>query len=620
MQEQKYLAHVDGLRAVAVISVIIYHLNSTYLPGGFLGVDIFFVISGYLITNIVYRKKLEGNFYYSDFYTKRIKRIIPALYFMLTASLVAGFIILMPYDFYKTSISSLATIAFISNYQFSLRKGDYFSGNAEEWPLLHTWSLSVEEQYYFVLPLLLVFLVKKEKNTTLYILLAIVFCSTLAAEILSRSSEYKSLSYYSLPTRMQELIVGSVAAIYSFKNPIKIKSNLISLVSFCTLFLILIFFNSSNVFPSSIVLPLSIAAVFIIFSEKTIVNYGLQLKPIIWIGKLSYSLYLIHWPVMALTRYLLNTTDKTYQFSLNEQIFVLITTLALSVLSYYLIEVPLRYRNISKKQTFSLYFILPSSVLALVYITIVIQQGIPTRLDTEETIASKQYFHIDKATCPDLINIGCKSENEHAKRTIFLYGNSHAEHYFGFLSKYLENTVFNVELYASGGCGADNQSKKCDLFRKPFYEKINQNDIVYISYRFDHIYDNKATMDELRSELIKIKNITDKVVLMAQPPKLEKEPLKILNCRRLGINCDENNRISDNYPLYNEVAKNLADELHIVFFNPYTSSNDNLENIEDLLINSGHSFSDNDHLSVYGAERLADIIINRAIPLPFIER
>lgn len=127
-------------------------------------------------------------------------------------------------------------------------------------------------------------------------------------------------------------------------------------------------------------------------------------------------------------------------------------------------------------------------------------------------------------------------------------------------------------------------------------------------------------MDELRSELIKIKNITDKVVLMAQPPKLEKEPLKILNCRRLGINCDENNRISDNYPLYNEVAKNLADELHIVFFNPYTSSNDNLENIEDLLINSGHSFSDNDHLSVYGAERLADIIINRAIPLPFIER
>jgi peptidoglycan/LPS O-acetylase OafA/YrhL len=161
----KYLPHIDGMRAIAVISVLVFHLESSYLPGGFLGVDIFFVISGFLITKIIYNAKLENSFSYLQFYEKRIRRIIPALYTTLLLVFISAYFILLPYEYYKNAISMVGALLFVSNYQFSLRTGDYFSGNAEEWPLLHTWSLSVEEQYYFLIPILFIFLLKiRQKN------------------------------------------------------------------------------------------------------------------------------------------------------------------------------------------------------------------------------------------------------------------------------------------------------------------------------------------------------------------------------------------------------------------------------------------------------------------------
>ena len=161
MSSIKYQPHIDGLRAIAVLSVVIFHLEGSYLPGGFLGVDIFFVISGYLITSIIYKNKLNGNFSFSDFYVRRAKRILPPLFFVLFLTLIAGYILMLPYDFYKLGISSLSVITFLANIQYSLRTGDYFSGDSAEWPLLHTWSLSVEEQYYFVFPILLFTLIVK---------------------------------------------------------------------------------------------------------------------------------------------------------------------------------------------------------------------------------------------------------------------------------------------------------------------------------------------------------------------------------------------------------------------------------------------------------------------------
>ena len=160
IENLKYRKDVDGLRAIAVLAVLLFHLDPGYLNAGYLGVDIFFVISGYLITRIVYSEVIANKYTFTNFYVRRSKRILPPLYFMIVLTLIAGYVILLPLDFYKTGISILGAIFFASNMQFALRTGDYFSSDSSEWPMLHTWSLSVEEQYYFALPLALIFFLK----------------------------------------------------------------------------------------------------------------------------------------------------------------------------------------------------------------------------------------------------------------------------------------------------------------------------------------------------------------------------------------------------------------------------------------------------------------------------
>ena len=212
MSNISYRPDIDGLRALAVSSVIIFHIEANYLPGGFLGVDVFFVISGFLITKIILRELMEKNFSFKTFYTRRAKRLLPPLFFVLTLTLIAAYVILLPYDFYKFGISLLSVVTFISNIQYSLRTGDYFSGHASEWPLLHTWSLSVEEQFYLILPFLILFIFKIAKSKLLLIFTVIGLLSFTVAEILSRTETFSSFSYYFIMTRMGELLVGSVLA------------------------------------------------------------------------------------------------------------------------------------------------------------------------------------------------------------------------------------------------------------------------------------------------------------------------------------------------------------------------------------------------------------------------
>ena len=145
----KYRPDIDGLRAVAVLSVILFHMNPNWLPGGFLGVDIFFVISGFLITTIIHRQLINGSFSFSEFYTRRMKRILPSFFTVVLTCLVVGYFILLPIHYDTLGKSAFSTIFFISNIYFARSAGGYFESN-DTLPLLHTWSLAVEEQYYFI--------------------------------------------------------------------------------------------------------------------------------------------------------------------------------------------------------------------------------------------------------------------------------------------------------------------------------------------------------------------------------------------------------------------------------------------------------------------------------------
>ena len=608
MKSLKYRKDIDGLRAVAVLAVLLFHLDPGYLNAGYLGVDVFFVISGYLITRIVYTELVDKKYSYVNFYVRRSKRILPPLYFMAVLALIAGYIILLPYDFYKTGISVLGAVLFASNMQFALRTGDYFSSDSSEWPMLHTWSLSVEEQYYFVLPLVLIFFIKYLKKLNLTIVLSVLaVASFLIAEFMSAKSSLAGLSYYFLLTRMGELLVGSILAIVHARGTLeKSNSNILTAVAAVVLVGTLIFFDKQFVFPGFSALLACIPIALIIHSEGTVVNRLLENKFVVWVGLLSYSLYLFHWPVLAFARYILNTTDGYLHLPLAVQAVCLALIFGLSTISYYAVERPLRTLKVTGIKALILYFVIPSAALALLAVGVVLKKGIPDRLSTDTINTAYQYSHIDKNQCPSLVNLGCVGGDKEGESEILLYGNSHAEHYFEFVSLLAADNNMKVKMYASGGCSLTRKSAKCDSTRSGYLDNLQQGtDISIVAFRWDMNFEEEAFLSELDQVVKAAQEKSKKVIVMAQPPLLNFSPSKIENCNRLGISCFKPaDTTNDLYPDYNDAIKLRVAASGAEFYDPYSAIDDSSQLYDDDRV----LYSDRDHLSVYGARWLYENI------------
>ena len=599
----KYRKDIDGLRAVAVLAVLLFHLDPRYLTAGYLGVDIFFVISGYLITRIVYTELMSRKYTFTNFYVRRSKRILPPLYFMAVLTLIAAYCILLPYDFYKTGISILGAIMFASNMQFALRTGDYFSSDSSEWPMLHTWSLSVEEQYYFVLPIVLIFFIRYVKINLMVVLCVLALASFVLAEYMSGNSDLAGLSYYFLLTRMGELLVGSILAIVHARGTIeKSHSNIVASIATLVLLATLLFFDRQFVFPGFSALLACVPIAIIIHSEGTWVNRQLENSVVVWIGLLSYSLYLFHWPVLAFARYILNTTEGYLHLPMLAQIICLGLIFFLSVVSYYAVERPLRRLNVEGFKALVMYFVIPSAALALLAFGVVMKKGLPDRLSTDRIDTAYQFSHIDKNQCPSLVNIGCAGGDPDSDREILLYGNSHAEHYYELLSRLAADAGMNLKIYASGGCSLTTRSTKCDSTKSGYSKALQQGtDISILAFRWDQNADNEEFLAELDQLVQLAQNNSKKVVVMAQPPLLNFSPSKIENCNRLGIACPKPAKpVNNKYPGYNDAIKQRVTALGAEFFDPYTEIADDSQLYDDDRL----LYSDMDHLSVYGGRWL----------------
>jgi len=612
MNSLKYRKDIDGLRAVAVLAVLLFHLDPGYLSAGYLGVDIFFVISGYLITRIVYTEVMERRYTFTNFYVRRSKRILPPLYFMAIVTLIAGYIILLPYDFFKTGISILGAILFASNMQFALRTGDYFSSDSSEWPMLHTWSLSVEEQYYFVLPIALIICIKFLKKINLVAILIVVALASFAlAEYMSGKSNLAGLSYYFLLTRMGELLIGSILAVIHARGTFeKSNSNIPVSVAVAILLATLLFFNKQLVFPGFSALLACVPIAIIIHSEGTWVNKALENKVVVWIGLLSYSLYLFHWPVLAFARYILNTTEGYLHLPLTVQAICLALIFGLSIFSYYAVEKPLRKSNMVGIKALVWYFVIPSAALALLAAGVVLQKGMPDRLSTDTIDTAYQFSHVNKNTCPSLVNLGCVGGDASSDKEILLYGNSHAEHHFELVSMLAKDNEMQVKMYASGGCSPTVDSAKCNSTKSAYTEEVQQGtDISIIAFRWDQNYENEEYLTAV-DEIVKLAQANSKkVIVMAQPPLLTFSPAKIANCDRLGINCPKpETSVNDLYPGYNDAVKQRYTALGAEFFDPFesVSGTGQLYDGDKLL------YSDTDHLSVYGGRWLYEQIGDNA--------
>lgn len=340
---------IDGLRAVAVLSVLLAHAGVPFLEGGFVGVDVFFVISGYLITGILVRELDKGRFSLPGFYERRIRRILPALYAMAAVTSTVSWVFLMPVD-YKEYGESLAGVAiFASNFYFDVKSG-YFDASSEFRPLLHTWSLGVEEQFYIVFPLLLAALYRVGQRRHILPLLACLWLLSLWSNGLAG----RNGSFYLPWFRAWELLTGSLIAIALPGRGLRLPPVWRQGLGVAGLALIIwpvLSYSAQTDFPGLAALPPVLGAALLIklgegLNGATWVHRLLCLRPVVHVGRISYSLYLWHWPPLVFLRYL-----SPEPLSIGQELLAVCAAFLLAELSWRLVEQPFRRPGFLRRRT-----------------------------------------------------------------------------------------------------------------------------------------------------------------------------------------------------------------------------------------------------------------------------
>lgn len=303
----RYRPEIDGLRTIAVLPVIFFHAGVTQLSGGYVGVDVFFVISGFLITGILLRELQSGEFSLIRFYERRARRILPALFLMMAVSSIIAALIMLPYELVTFGKGVIAVLLFASNILF-WRESGYFATSSEENPLLHTWSLAVEEQFYIVFPLVLWFIWQWLPRGLIPLLVVAFVNSLILADFLSTfpSTRMISANFYLLPTRAWELLAGSLTAVYVMKRGTidDLAGQALGFAGLAAITFAVLYFDSATPFPSiwAIVPVLGSVAIILGATPRTAVGWFLSSKPLVGIGVVSYSTYLWHQPLFAFTR------------------------------------------------------------------------------------------------------------------------------------------------------------------------------------------------------------------------------------------------------------------------------------------------------------------------------
>ena len=433
-----YRPEIDGLRAIAVFSVITYHARDTFLPGGFLGVDIFFVISGYLITSLILKElKLTNKFSFSNFYERRVRRIIPALLGMIILSTFISYITLLPDSFVDFSKSLISSIFSVSNFYFLYTGNLYGAESSLLKPLLHTWSLSVEEQFYILLPVTVFVIYKFFRKHLLTLIFSGILISLIFSQYISSahssSSAHSGFNFYLLPSRGFELLLGSLLAKLELdngrmnRNSSLILNKILPIIGLSLIFYSLIFFNDKMLLPSFYSLVPIIGTMLVIwFSHKDeLVTQILSNRSIVFFGLISYSLYLFHFPVLAFARYL-NLLDNN--------LFILIFfVILISSLSYYFIERPFRNKKIISFRKLSISLII--TIMGLIFFNsyVIYKEGIKERFP--------KIFH--NLEYKEKINFN----KQGTKRNVVLIGDSHSDAIAYHLNEKLIKESFNLSRF-----------------------------------------------------------------------------------------------------------------------------------------------------------------------------
>jgi peptidoglycan/LPS O-acetylase OafA/YrhL len=376
MSAHRFRPDIQGLRALAVLPVVAFHAFPDLLPGGFVGVDIFFVISGYLITRILHQELREGRFSITGFYVRRVRRLFPALYLMLFATMLLGLVLLPPHELRELAKTVAATVGFVANFLFYDLSG-YFGGEAELKPLLHTWSLAVEEQFYLVFPLALAAVWRLRPRWLPAILWAAAALS-LAWSVRELGQDASRAFYYPWP-RAFELLIGAIVAVGAIPQARHqaVRDGL-SLLGIALIAASLLLLSEERPFPGLAALPPCIGAALVLAAGEEGESLGgrmLGAAPLVLVGSLSYSLYLWHWPALVFGRYL-----ALRPLTAPEAIAAVAVAFALAWASWRYVESPVLKWRLPRRRVLAGGGAMMAAT-AVLAAAVVLGRGLPQRLD-----------------------------------------------------------------------------------------------------------------------------------------------------------------------------------------------------------------------------------------------
>uniref|UniRef100_UPI0040489370 acyltransferase family protein n=1 Tax=Limnohabitans sp. TaxID=1907725 RepID=UPI0040489370 len=520
--KMQYRPEIDGLRAIAVLPVIVFHAGISAFSGGFVGVDVFFVISGYLITSIIISEKQAGTFTLVNFYERRARRILPALFVVMAACLPFAWMWMFPEEMKDFSRSLMGVSAFVSNILF-WRESGYFVTAAELKPLLHTWSLSVEEQYYLLFPLFLIYTYRLGRRWVVGTLLVVFLISLAGAQW---GSAHKTIAnFYSLPTRAWELLIGSFIALVPNSSHACAKNagpNRLSLNQYGSLIGLLLisfsifYFNRDTPHPSIYTLIPTVGAgcVIMFATPVTLVGRLLSSRILVFVGSISYATYLWHQPLFAFARYRTINEPSTLVF-----LGLTLTAMVLATLSLRFLELPFRnLKFISRKGIFgvALTGTLCFFILGALWYS---KSGLPDRLPAN---LSTKFFpeKTNESTACNLAPVEsaktlhyCYFGDINASRTVALYGDSHAQTLFSELDSafkthairglrvYMTNCEPIPQILVANNSDISNylQQKECLITYSSLLDYLKQNaSAIIIGLRWTmRMYPIKGSVDEL---------------------------------------------------------------------------------------------------------------------------
>jgi len=632
--EGGYRPDIDGLRAIAVLAVIFHHFHPSALPGGYVGVDVFFVISGYLITRIIGQEIEQGRFSFRRFYLRRVRRLLPALFAVLAFVMVVGWFLLLPVDYVSTLKAAAGTVLFGSNFVFWRELGEgYFASDAKLNPLLHTWSLAVEEQFYLIYPVLLLLgiqLFREQLRTFLFLTLLL----SLAASAFFVRSDPVAVFFLS-PYRAWELLAGALLA--TARLPAVRNTwgfNLLGVAGLTAILLPAFIYAPEKTFPGLAALPPVLGAAALIYlgyNRNVVVTRLLSFRAMVFTGLISYSLYLWHWPLIVFARFV-----TPAPLSSGEMAILLVFSFLLAWLSYRFVETPFRTRMKSKWIVSGL--AVSGAILLIAGTAGIVQQGYKQRF-------SASVIAFDQARTPHIPYRGCHVTetcilgDQTVRPVIALWGDSHMLAWAPGIDQVLEKNGKSAYLFYTPACppllGVEVTRKSNCRARNEMVKQaiLEEEDIhtVILSARWGLNFDNPQWFvpkqgvniatpleDGLLNTVTALEEMAKQVVVVGPVPVWETHvPMMIARNLAYGWPMERQSREqhhSSHLEFYT-LIQGLADTRPGVAF---VDPSESMCEVEcEIYDGTTPYYRDEHHLSIEGAHRYAPAVFSTlAIPEP----